>query len=476
MSEFQKWDGASHPVIKRVDDWNNLLDHGLIKPAAFTVWKNGSYYEAVNGSTGKVTYGGAGNAGGTSGTAPHSVITAVITGAAGGRVHLKGADYALTDEIVVGQSSTWVTGDGLDTKLTQATADKDCFTIATKTNVRLSNMYLYGTGADTGKGIDATTTCTGLKIINCKIENWGTIGVEVDNSDYIILFDNIITGNITDGVDLDTCDYARVLANDISINTGHGLSMDDCSHAQVLGNIINGNDLADAATYDGIFLKHSGATCDYNIIENNTLLGNDRYEVNISTATCIGNSVKNNSLDAAADHEKIISDIGTKTEFNVHPLSFVAGGDLDGTSLWANFISATASAKGWKIDDAADFATALGQLPSAVHEIVRFKIWGVALGAPIGGGGQMHLEINMNAGASNLAYTTEPVALADFDGEEADYVNGDVVSWYVDSGDDADIGSMVGGMSVEVEAIYETGAAPDGATNVVLRNIEIEYV
>ena len=128
------------------------------------------------------------------------------------------------------------------------------------------------------------------------------------------------------------------------------------------------------------------------------------------------------------------------------------------------------------MDDAADFTTTLIQLPTNLSEIVRFKIWGVALGAPINAGGQMHLTINVNAGASNLAYITEPVVLADFDGNEADYVDTDVVSWSIDSGDDADIGSMVGGMSVELEAVYNAGADPDGATNVVLRNVEVEYV
>ena len=171
-----------------------------------------------------------------------------------------------------------------------------------------------------------------------------------------------------------------------------------------------------------------------------------------------------------------MNDVGTGTKLATKTFSFIAGGDVDGTALWANYVSATASAKGWEVDDAADWAEALGQLPLELQQIVRFKIWAVALGAPIGGGGQMHLEINMNAGASNLAYTTEPVALANFDGEEADYVATDVVHWVVDSGDDADIGSMVGGMSIEIEVIYEVGAAPDGATNAVFRTVEIEYV
>jgi len=68
------------------------------------------------------------------------------------------------------------------------------------------------------------------------------------------------------------------------------------------------------------------------------------------------------------------------------------------------------------------------------------------------------------------------VALANFDSVTTDYVANDVVHWSCDSGDDADIGSMVGGMSIEFKVIYEGGADPDGATNAVFRTVEVEYV
>ena len=88
----------------------------------------------------------------------------------------------------------------------------------------------------------------------------------------------------------------------------------------------------------------------------------------------------------------------------------------------------------------------------------------------------MHLEIVMNAGADDLAFNTEPVALANFDSVTIDYVADDVVHWSCDSEDDADIGSMVGGMSMEFKVIYEAGSDPDGATNAVFRAVEVEYV
>ena len=204
------------------------------------------------------------------------------------------------------------------------------------------------------------------------------------------------------------------------------------------------------------------------------MTGVNGYDINISAATCDRTRVLDNVL--YGDGTARINDAGTDTKLATKTFSFIAGGDVEGTAIWASLVSATASAKGWSVAGADDWAVALGQLPQELQEIVRTKIWAVALGAPIGTPGQMHLEIIINAGADDLAFNTEAVALANFDGETTDYVATDVVHWVVDSGDDVDIGHMVGGMSIEFKVIYETGDDPDGATNAVFRTVEVEYV
>jgi len=77
MSEFQKWT-SQHRTIRASRDWNALLDHGLEKPASYIVRKNGIYYEAINGSTGKIDYGGRNNAGGINGTDAQAVVQAAV--------------------------------------------------------------------------------------------------------------------------------------------------------------------------------------------------------------------------------------------------------------------------------------------------------------------------------------------------------------------------------------------------------------
>jgi len=98
MSEFQKWT-SQHRTIRASRDWNALLDHGLEKPASYIIRKNGNYYEAINGSTGKIDYGGANNAGGVSGTDATAVIQSTIQNVGSfATIYVKG-DISLTSTI-----------------------------------------------------------------------------------------------------------------------------------------------------------------------------------------------------------------------------------------------------------------------------------------------------------------------------------------------------------------------------------------
>jgi len=94
MSEFQRW-SSQHRTIRASRDWNALLDHGLEKTASYIIRKNGSYVEAINGSTGKIDYGGANNAGGVSGSDAAAVIQATVDALSldGGKISFKNGIY-----------------------------------------------------------------------------------------------------------------------------------------------------------------------------------------------------------------------------------------------------------------------------------------------------------------------------------------------------------------------------------------------
>ncbi len=143
------------------------------------------------------------------------------------------------------------------------------------------------------------------------------------------------------------------------------------------------------------------------------------------------------------------------------------------------FISADGSAKGWEINAEADMAVAVGQLPPEALLAIRVKVWAVALDAPPGGGGQMHLDLLFNAGGSledyNLAANSW--TLANLDSEEADYANNKVIHWAVEDGDVGnEIRNLSGGDSLELKVNGGTAVAPDGATNATFKVMEIEFV
>ncbi|MHA1289763.1 MAG: hypothetical protein ACTSPB_20460 [Candidatus Thorarchaeota archaeon] len=112
MSEFQRW-SSQHRTIRASRDWNALLDHGLEKTASYVIRKNGSYYEAINGSTGKIDYGGQNNAGGVDGTDAAAVIQAAVdTLTNGGKILIKKGKYDINSRIEIRSEGLIFEGEG----------------------------------------------------------------------------------------------------------------------------------------------------------------------------------------------------------------------------------------------------------------------------------------------------------------------------------------------------------------------------
>jgi hypothetical protein len=103
MSEFTQYNSVTHPKILCLGDWNNLLGHGLVKPYSYIIRKNGSYYEAINGSTGIISYGGSANVGGATGTLASSVLQASINAmyASGGTITFSADTFTFATQISI---------------------------------------------------------------------------------------------------------------------------------------------------------------------------------------------------------------------------------------------------------------------------------------------------------------------------------------------------------------------------------------
>jgi hypothetical protein len=114
MTDFQAWNMTTHPIVRLENDYNNILHHGLEKPATYIIRKNGSYYEAIQGTTssnaGTIAYGGVDNAGSTSGTDGAAVINAALAACtAGGLLWFAEGQYTIDTTLTIPNAAKSIT-------------------------------------------------------------------------------------------------------------------------------------------------------------------------------------------------------------------------------------------------------------------------------------------------------------------------------------------------------------------------------
>ena len=93
MTDFTAYSATTHPVVRLEDDYNNILDHALEKGVSYIIRKNGSVYEAIEGATGKIGFGGVNDVGGIDGADAVTVMQAAFT--VGGTILFKDGTYTL---------------------------------------------------------------------------------------------------------------------------------------------------------------------------------------------------------------------------------------------------------------------------------------------------------------------------------------------------------------------------------------------
>lgn len=234
-------------------------------------------------------------------------------------------------------------------------------------------------------------------------------------------------------------------------------------------NLICGNYCTDGMG-SGISLISNNDEC---FIIGNYCNYNDDYGIEIGAANCDDNWVINNWL--LGNGTGPFLDNGTDTKMHTAKFQFQHGGTEAGGIVVGQFVHATASAKGWAISGATEWAIALGHLPLEIQQVVRINVWAVGLAAP-GAGNQMRLDINVNAGQDDQAYTAEPIAVANKNNVTENFAVNDIIHWMIDATDDTDIGDLIGGDNFEVKVIYRVAGDSDIATDAVFRCVEFEYV
>jgi len=281
---------------------------------------------------------------------------------------------------------------------------------------------------------------------------------------------NVVSSNISYnddyGVRLEAAsDYNVISENDLRLSNFDGIRIADSHHNIVENNLILESSQGTDNTGDGIEIHGS----DYNLVQGNlvrqgALAKKTRYGISIDAGSD-HNTVRDNDLYDSGQTGPIL-DNGVDTKFNNITFQFIQG---------TLFISATGSAKGWEIDLANEWAIALGQLPLELTQVVRIKIWAVGLAAP-GAGNGMLIDVNMNAGQDDEAYTAEAVAVVAKGSATLNFAVNDVIHWVLTSADDANIGTMTGGDSLELQVLFKAAVNGDIDTDAVFRAVEIEYV
>jgi len=288
----------------------------------------------------------------------------------------------------------------------------------------------------------------------------GVIGIYVDDDDNTIVGNTLwqmgLTYGTSSGIQLNSADDCVVSNNNIYENNDVGIELIDSSNC-----LISGNEINTSTTYN-IFIDGNS---DNNVVRGNLTYGAGTAECRIDDATC-----NDNDFSGGNDFRGTFTDLGTGTIFPSIPFQFVK--EIVGEWL-------TTSPTGIEVDADTEGAICLGHLPRYVRQVMRLRIWAVALDAPIGAGGQMHAEFIFNAAAGNEAYNlaANSWVLINHDSEEADYVANDVIQWVIEDGDVGnELVNLLGGDKFELIVMHEASADPDGATDAVFGSMEVEYV
>jgi len=332
-------------------------------------------------------------------------------------------------------------------------------------------------------------------------ENGGSEGIELYSSYFNIITGNICQGNGSNGINLYYAEDNTVGDNVIQGSAGVGLYLSEGYRNTITGNLIQGN------TSDGI--QSFGAF--ENVISNNIIRLNGDNGINLYWAdnnSIIGNTVLENSQTTTNTKDNIVIDDG---DYNLIADNHVRRGDetnkprygisiLDsgsegnkiidndlydsgttgkvydegtgtiGLSVVVPFVDGTdPQDSGFLINAGGDIARAFLFLPDEVQQVRYIKIYArsVVLEAD-----KMRLEINVNGGADNQAYTTHATAAPNTPSTSANFAADDVIYWTLTS---AQILALSAGDSIEVKVLHEAVGNGDIDTQAYFRTVEIGY-
>jgi len=264
MSEFQKWT-SQHRTIRASRDWNALLDHGLEKPASYIIRKNGSYVEAINGSTGTIDYGGANDAGGVSGSDASAVIQSAIDALPdGGTIVIRRGTYNFDSGLTL-KRYIHLKGEGWGSTIFKFThIDAPCINIDVDMYeaVEISDLWIDGNKSNTHAMIYGENMCnSAFRRLMLQPSNYYYAG---------------------DGIDLNGAGfgpYNNIIEDVIAVACRNGITIRGYCYEVLIA-----RPLVNYCTQHGVEINYRGATIIYPILSGNTL---DGIHVESSADPCV---------------------------------------------------------------------------------------------------------------------------------------------------------------------------------------------
>ncbi len=283
----------------------------------------------------------------------------------------------------------------------------------------------------------------------------GFFGIELYEAHYATITGNGFYENGGDGIYANNSDYMVISSNNIYKNGECGIYISNALHCLVTGNVLSANSFGTDVTYDNIYLYASDdCLISDNLLRRGAEAQKPRYGINIATASSERNKVIDNDLYDSGTTAKV-NDVGTGTI---------------GLSVVAPFVDGTdPQDSGFLLDLDTELARAFLILPDEVQQVRFLKIYArsVILEAD-----KMRLEINVNGGADNEAYTTHQTLAPNTASTSSNFAADDVIYWTLTS---AQILALNAGDSIEVKVLHEVAGNGDCLTNAYIRTVEIGY-
>jgi len=289
----------------------------------------------------------------------------------------------------------------------------------------------------------------------------GNVGIYISQSNRNVFDGNVIETN--DGIGIGSFGVIETLISNnlIRLNGEHGIGLYWAEHVSIVGNVVMENSQTTDNTYDNIQVDE-GTDC--LIADNFVRMGDEanqpRYGIALIDNDCDRNKIIDNDL----------YDSGLIAKVYIDPAIEAAGNSTFGRSFVVPFVDGTdPQDSGFLIDADTEFARAFLFLPDEVQQVRFLKIYGRAVAASAT---TMALEINVNGGADNEAYTTHATAAPNTPSTSSNFAANDVIYWTLTS---ANILALSAGDSVEVKVLHEAANAGGIETNAYIRVVEIGY-